>query len=84
MSIDMGMQYTLLKNKKLAFALTVEDLFNQQKLESSYNYGQGIQVINTIAPNTQCVRLSITYNIGHDSKSIRVNKNENDTSRFTK
>lgn len=84
MSIDMGMQYTLLKNKNLAFALTVEDLFNQQKLESSYNYGQGIQVINTIAPNTQCVRLSITYNIGHDSKSIRVNKNENDTSRFTK
>ena len=74
----------MLKNKNLAFALTVEDLFNQLKLESLYNYCQDIQVINTIAPNTQCVRLSITYNIGHDSKSIRVNKNENDTSRFMK
>lgn len=84
MSIDMGMQYTLPKNKNLAFALTVEDLFNQLKTKSSYNYGKGYLVTNTAFPKTQCIRLSITYNIGRDSKSIRVNKNENDTSRFMK
>lgn len=84
MSIDMGMQYTLPKYKNLAFALTVEDIFNQLKTESSYNYGGEYQVTNTIFPNTQCVRLSITYNIGRDSKNIRVNKNENDVSRFMK
>lgn len=84
MSLDMGIQYTLPKNKNLAFALTVEDFFNQLKTESSYNYGEEHKVINTIFPNTQCVRLSITYNIGRDSKNIRVNKNRNDTSRFMK
>lgn len=36
MSIDMGMQYALPKNKDIAFALTIEDPFNQLKGEHLY------------------------------------------------
>lgn len=83
MSVDMGIQYSL-PNARWAFALTAEDIFNQLKNESSYIYGKEYQVVRITNPNSQGVRLSITYNLGRDSKDIRVNKNENDTSRFTK
>ncbi len=83
MIMDMGMQYTLPRNKQWSFALSVENLFNQLKEESVYNYG-GHHVTNTISPNTQCLRFSLTYTISHAAKHIRIHKNENDASRFMK
>ncbi len=83
MSVDMGMQYTLPHNKCWSLALTVEDMFNQLEEESVYNYG-GQHVTNTISPNSQCIRFSVTYNISRDAKHIKIYKNENDASRFMK
>ena len=83
MSIDMGMQYALPKNKDIAFALTIEAPFNQLKGEHLYNYGR-FSVTRLTFPNTQCIRLSMTYSISNNGKQIKVNKNENDTSRFAK
>lgn len=84
MSIDMGIQYSLPRNEKWAFALSAEDIFNQLKNSYSCNYGKGHTVTNVTNPNSQCFRLSITYNLGRNSKNIRVNKNKNDMSRFIK
>jgi len=83
MSVDMGIQYSL-SNTRWAFALTAEDIFNQLKNESSYIYGKDYQIEHITKPYNQGIRLSITYNLGRDSKNIRVNKNENDISRFKK
>lgn len=83
MSLDIGAQYTLPKNKHWTFALTADDIFNQNKSVTKYAYGE-LDVINTKYPNTQSIRMSITYNIGRNSKKIQVINNENDTSRFTR
>lgn len=80
-TMDFGMQYSFLKDKNLVIAVSAEDIFNQRGSEVIYNYG-GNLVKSIELPNTQNIRLAITYTFSRNTKSVHVNRNENDTSRF--
>lgn len=82
-TMDFGVQYSFLKKKNLVMAVSVEDIFNQRGSEVIYNYG-GNLVKSIELPNTQSIRLAITYTFSQNTKTIHVNRNENDTSRFNR
>lgn len=82
-TMDFGVQYSFLKEKNLVIAVSAEDLFNQRGSEVIYNYG-GNLMKSIELPNTQSIRLAITYTFSQNTKTVHVNRNENDTSRFTR
>lgn len=81
-SMNMGMQYNILKDKSLVLSLTAEDVFNQERVISKKFYGN--KSVDYYAwPPSQNVMLTLSYTLNKNGKSIKVNKNANDTERFT-
>ena len=81
-SMNLGMQYNILKNKSLVLSLTADDIFNQERISSEIFYGNRAVSYYTW-PSSQNVMLTLSYTLNRNGKSIKVNKNANDTERFT-
>ena len=81
-SMNLGMQYKLLKDKSLVLSLTAYDIFNQERESSKIFYGNK-SVANYEWASTQNVMLTLSYTLNHNAKSIKINRNANDTDRFT-
>ena len=80
--MNLGMQYKLLKDKSLVLSLTADDIFNQERESSKIFYGDK-SVANYAWASTQNVMLTLSYTLNHNAKSIKINRNANDTDRFT-
>ena len=81
-SMNLGLQYNLLKDKSLVLSLTADDIFNQERVSSEIYYGNK-SVSHYVWPSSQNVMLTLSYTLNRNGKSIKVNKNANDTERFT-
>ena len=81
-SMNLGMQYKLLKDKSLVLSVTADDIFNQERESSKIFYGDK-SVANYVWASTQNVMLTLSYTLNHNAKSIKINRNANDTDRFT-
>ncbi len=81
-SMNLGAQYNILKDKSLVLSVTVDDLFNQERISSKIFYGN--RSVDYYAwPSSQNIMVTLSYTLKHNSKGIKVNRNANDTNRFT-
>ncbi|WP_329904955.1 outer membrane beta-barrel family protein [Porphyromonas pogonae] len=82
-SVDLGFQYAFGKDRRWTLGLSLEDAFNTVEKGSTYKYGDKMLYYKT-NPTSQRLLFKLNYRISRNSQTIRVTRNENDTSRFAK
>ncbi len=80
-TINSGIQYSLLKNNSLTLSITTGDIFNQEKYISKTNYNNKTVNYKSESMSQYCM-LTLTYKINKNIKNIKIRRNENDIDRF--
>jgi hypothetical protein len=81
--MNLGTQYSLLKDDDLTITLSINDLFDKDYYKQHTYYGTR-DVYSYTYPNSMNAMITVSYDISKNKKDIKVNRNENDTSRFEK